>query len=343
MNLAFPLRPTLLGVLFGFGLSAQAAPREPVAISFDTTPRAGQHQRQSVDLLATMKMRLEAAPEATDEQRAKIAQTAERMSQTGAMKMAMQMQQTMKVDAADAEGWLPLTFAMDSKGGQVEVGGKTVPLPSNKALDMRFEARFNPKDFAVDVKKFDGPSPDVNDTLLKQGSAMISEALQLSKALAQHPLKVGESVDVPLAINLPIPMPSGAGAMQGTVHYKLVRVDKGVAYFDLGMDMKMTAGVPLPAKPDAAASAASAASAPDAPAATPPTLHMAVNGSGKGTSSLRLADNLQLASRLAMDMKMTMDGPDNTRMLMDMDMTVLSKGESLAKPVIAKAPLKKKS
>jgi len=290
-----------------------------------------------------MKMQLEAAPEATDEQRAKIAQTAERMSQTGAMKMTMQIQQTLKVDAADAEGWLPLTLAMGSKGGQVEVGGKILPLPSNKALDMRFEARFNPKDFAIEVKKFDGPSSEINEVMLQKGGAMINEALQLSKALAQHPLKVGESVDVPLAVNLPMPLPGGAGAMQGTVHYKLVRVDKGVAYFDLAMDMKMTADVPLPAKPDAAASAASAASAPDAPAAVPQSLHMAVNGSGKGTSSLRLADNLQLASRLAMAMQMTMDVPDNTRMLMDMDMTVLSKGESLAKPTTAKAPVKKKS
>ena len=69
---------------------------------------------------------------------------------------------------------------------------------------------------------------------------------------------------------------------------------------------------------------------------------MVITGNGKGTSSLRLADRLQLASRLAMDMKMTMNGPDNGRMLMDMDMVVQTKGESLAKPAAAKAPTKKK-
>ena len=70
---------------------------------------------------------------------------------------------------------------------------------------------------------------------------------------------------------------------------------------------------------------------------------MDVTGNGKGTSALRLADNLQLASKLAMDMKMSIAGPDNTRMLIDLDMQVQSKGESLAKPVAAKAPAKKKS
>jgi hypothetical protein len=258
VNLAFPLRPTLLGVLFGLGLSVQAAPGQPAAISFDTTPRAGQHQRQSIDLLATMKMRVEAAPEATDEQRAKIAQTAERMNQmnqAGAMKMAMKMQQTLKVGAADAEGWLPLTFVVTNNGSSIEMGGKTVPMPNNKALDMRFDARFNPKDFGFDVKQVEGAPPQVSDMMLKQGNTMIGEALQLSKALAQHPLKVGESVDVPLALNLPVPLPGGAGAMQGTVRYTLARMDKGVAYFDLGMDLKLSADMPLPAKPDADASA----------------------------------------------------------------------------------------
>ena len=69
---------------------------------------------------------------------------------------------------------------------------------------------------------------------------------------------------------------------------------------------------------------------------------MQIGGSGKGTASLRLADRLPLANQLAMDMKMTMNGPDNGRMLMDMDMVVVSKGESLAKPAAAKAPAKKK-
>ena len=51
-----------------------------------------------------------------------------------------------------------------------------------------------------------------------------------------------------------------------------------------------------------------------------------------------MSDRLPLSSQLTMDMKMTMDGPDNNRILMDMDMTLRSKGESLAKPAAKKAP-----
>lgn len=330
-----PMRLPLFVALLSLGLSAQAAPA--AAVSFDTTPRAGQHQRQQIDMQAVMKMRVEAGPDATEEQRAKIARAAENMGQMGPMKMAMQMQQTLKVDAPDAAGWLPMTVAVVNKGGTMEMGGKRMALPKNEAGDMRFSARFNPKDFDFEVQKFEGGSPELNAAVSQQAKAMVGEALQLYKALSQRPLKVGESVDVPFNMALPVPMPGGAGNMQSTVRYTLVRVTQGVAHFDLGMDLKMDISTPLP-RPAAAASAASSASAAgaDAADAPPPMMRMVVSGNGKGTSALRLADRLQLASRLTMTMKMTMDGPDNGRMFMDMDMDMQSKGESLAKPAAKK-------
>ncbi|WP_457445499.1 hypothetical protein [Roseateles sp. P5_E4] len=336
MTIASPLRLPLLGALLGLNLAAQAAPSAPAAVSFDTTPRAGQHQRQRIDLQAVMKMRVEAGPDATDEQRAKAAQAAEGMALMGPMKMSMHMEQTMQVGAADTAGWLPLSLAVGAKGGSVEIGGKPTPLPNLGKTDMRIAARFNPKDFGFEVQKVEGGSPELSEAMSNQGKAAISESLQLLKALSQRPLKVGDSVEVPLNMALPMPLPGGAGGMQGLVRYTLARVDKGVAHFDLSMDLNMNIDTPLP-RPAAAASAASGAAAD----AAPPMLHMQITGGGKGTSSLRLADRLPLASQLAMDMKMTMNGPDNGRMFMDMDMVVQSKGESLAKPAAAKPAVKK--
>lgn len=335
MTFASPLRLPLLAALLAVQLSAQAAPAAPVAVSFDTTPRAGQHQRQQIDLHAVMRMQVEAGPEATEEQRAKIAQAGERMKQGGPIKMAMRMQHTMKVDAADAAGWLPMTIAVANQGGSMEVGGNTVPLPANKVGDLSFAARFNPKDFSFELQKFEGGSPEVNEVMAQQGKAMIGEALQLHKALSQRPLKVGESVEVPLTMPLPMPLPGGAGKMDSKVRYTLVRVDKGVAHFDLGMDMQMDVNTPLP-KPAAAASAAEPAESADSTATPPPMLHMAITGTGKGSSALRLADRLPLSSTLAMTVKMDMSGPDNGRMRMEMDMEMRSAGQSLAKPATAK-------
>ncbi|MDR7271814.1 hypothetical protein J2X20_004482 [Pelomonas saccharophila] len=331
MTIASPLRLTLLGALLGLNLAAQAAPSAPVAVSFDTTPRAGQQQRQQIDLQAVIKARLEAGPDATEEQRAKMAKAAENMERMGQMKMAMRMEQTMKVGAPDAQGWLPMTVAVGAKGGSVEMGGKVNPLPNLAKADMSFAARFNPKDFGFEVQAVEAGSAEGNEMMRNLGNKTIGDSLQLFKALSQRPLKIGESIEVPLNMSLPMPLPGGANNMQGLLHYTLARVDKGVAHFDLSMDLKMELNTPVP-RPPAAASAAGAETA-DAP---PQMLHMVLSGGGKGTSSLRLADRLPLASRLAMDMKMTMDGPDNGRMFMDMDMVVESKGESLAKPVAAK-------
>lgn len=333
MNLAFPLRPLLAGALLGLNLGAIAAPAAPASIVFDTTPRAGQHQRQQMDMQAVMKMRLEPGADATDEQRAKIAQAAERMAQMGLMKMSMQMQQTLQVGQPDVEGWLPMTVATASKGVKMEVGGQAVPVPAASAKDIGFVARFNPRDFGFEIREVQG-SPELSEMMRTQGQATVSQALQLFKSLKDRPLKVGDSVDVPLTMNLPVPLPGGAGAMNGQVHYTLVRLERGVAYFDLSMDLKLNIDTPVPTPPGAA-------SAPEGEAAsaavTPPkTLHMVINGGGKGQSSLRLADRLPLATQMTMDMQLTVDTPDNSRMLMDMNMVMQSKGESLAKAAAAK-------
>ncbi len=341
MSLQSPLRLPALAALLAIhlaGHAGQAALTAPAAINLDTTPRAGQHQRQLIDIQAVMKTRVEATADATEEQRAKTTKAAEQMAQMGAIKMAMQMQQTIKVGQPDADGWLPLTVTSGSKKGNMQMGDKVVPLPNNQQGDMTITARFNPRDFAFEVQNFEGGSPEVSAMMPAQGENIISQALQLPKALSQHPLKVGESLDVPFNMAMPVPLPGAGGGMQAQIHYTLARVDKGVAHFNLSMTLNVNLDAPLP-KPAPAASAASDASAADAATDAPPRmLHVVMTGGGKGSSSLRLADRLPLASQLSMDMKMTMDGPDLFRSLMDMDMTMQSKGESLAKPAPKKKP-----
>lgn len=328
------VRLPVLGALLGLHLVTHAAPAAPDAIRFDTTPRAGQHQRQLIDMQATMTMRVEPAPEATEEQRAKIAQMAERMAaQGGPIKMSMAMTQTTRVGQPDADGWLPLVFTGSDRKTTIEVGGKVVPTPRESTGDMTLNARFNPRDFAFELQKVEG-APGMQALMTAQGQAMLADAFKLHKALAQRSLKIGESVDVPMSVALPVPMPGGAGGMQGQVRYTLARVERGVAYFDLSMTLNANVDTPLPPPP-----AASGASAPDT-ATAPRTLHVVMNGQASGTSSLRLTDRLPVASQMVMTMKATFDGPDNTRMLMDMDMTMQSKGEALG---LRTAPARKKS
>lgn len=336
------LRPTLLGALLGLQALAHAAPAAPAEVRFDTTPRAGMHQRQTIDMRARMTMRMEATADATEEQRAKVAQAAQRMGEAGEIKMLMQMQQTTAVGQPDAEGWLPLNMTMGHRKMTVEVGGKAMPVPADRQADLRVKARFEPKDFRFEVQEVEGGPPGVGAMMTSQGASMLNDAFKLHKALAAQSMKIGESVEVPLTMALPMPLPGGAGGLQGQVKYTLKRVERGVAYFDLGMTMNIKIDTPLPASAAAAASAASAPeAAASAPEAAPRVLHMVMNGSGKGTSALRLADQLPVDTQLVMDLQMTVDGPDNSRMQMDMVMDTRSKGESLSGK--AATPAKKKS
>lgn len=337
MTVIASLRPALLGALLGLHLLSQAAPAAPVEVRFDTTPRAGQQQRQLTSMQSVMTMRVEPGPDATEEQRAKVAQVAERMAaQGGPVKMSMQVSHTTRVGQPDADGWLPMTYVSADRKTSVEVGGKPVPMPKDAMGDMTIEARFNPRDFAFEVKKVEGGPPGLQGLMTTQGQSMLAEVFKLHKALAQRSLKVGDSVDVPMNVSLPMPLPGGAGAMQGQVRYTLARVERGVAYFDLSMTLNANIESPMPPAP-----AASGASAPDnAASAAPRTLKVVMNGQATGTSSLRLTDRLPLATQMSMTMKASFDGPDNARMLMDMDMTTSSQGEALG---LRTAPAKKKS
>ncbi len=337
------LRPTLLGALLGLQIAAQAARAAPAEVRFDTTPRAGMHQRQTMDMKSTMSMRIEAGPDATEEQRAKIAQKAGQMADASNIKMTMRLQHTTQVGQPDVDGWLPLTFTSGNRSVSMEVGGKAIPVPNAGNADMRMTARFDPRSFDIEVQTAEGGPPGFGALMTAQGKSMLNDAFKLQKALAQRTLKVGDSVDVPLSMNLPVPLPGAAGGLQGQVHYTLVKVTGGVAYFDLNLTMDIQMNTPLPTPPVAAASdAASGASAPASAAEATPArmLRMVMKGSGKGTSTLRLADQLPLSTQLAMNMQMTVDGPDNSRMLMDMVMDTTSKGENLAKKPAA-APKKK--
>lgn len=317
----FPsLRLTLAAALLAASTTTPAAP----AVTFDTTPRAGQHQRQIVDMQMTVTSRVEAGPGASDEQRVRIQQMAEQMARTGAMKMTLQMEQTLRVGRADADGWLPLELGVLPRGGQFEVGGETRAIPPEGTPKSAITARFNPRDFGYEIVRVQG-STALTETLRQQASGNLREALQLYKSLAQRPMKVGDSVEVPMKLPMPIALPGTSGNLDSAIRYTLVRVERGVAHFDLTMDLNATADIPVPQKPAAAASAASAAAAPAG------VLRMQARGTGKGTSSLRLSDRLPLATRLDLDMQVTMQGPDETLMNADMKLAMTSQGENLTR------------
>jgi hypothetical protein len=332
------LRPLLATTLLATSATTWAAP----TATFDTTPRPGQHQRQRVEMQMKITTHVEAAPGASDEERARIAERAAQLAQTGPVTMALKMEQTLLVGRPDPAGWLPVQLSATPRGGSFEVGGQVRPIPASDTPKTSLSARFNPRDFSYEIVKFQGNAA-LSDALRQAANNTMGEALQLFKALAQRPMKVGDSVDLPMKVPLPVPVPGSNGGLDSNLRYTLVRVARGVAYFDLAMDLNISAELPAQPQPAQAASAAPPAAAASsasqaASAEAAGMLRLQASGTAKGTSALRLSDRLPLSSQLAMDMRMNMQGPDNARMSFDMALSMKSEGESLGKARAKKKP-----
>lgn len=315
----------LLGAPLSAPLNAVAA---PPAVRFDTAPRAGQHQRLNVSIQSTMRMNVEAGPEASEAQHARIAQQAQQMSQMGAIAMDMSLQQTLQVDRPDAQGWLPLNVLIDQQRMTMRVGEQALPQPPAPRPDLRVQGRFNPRDFGFELQKIEG-GPALDAALQAQAGKLVNDLFQLQKALNHRPIRPGETLELPLDLPLPVPVPGASGAMQGQVRYTLRQVSQGIAVFDTAMQMQIDMDLPGPPAP-AASAASEPASAPQAEA--PQRARLQISGGGSGVSRLRLTDNLMQSSEMKLDMQMRMNQPGGALMRTDLQMTMTSRGETLSRP-----------
>lgn len=311
-------RPRLAGLVMGLltstVLAAKPAAEPPL---MDMTPRPNQHQRQTFDMQALMTMRIEPRAEATDEEKARAEQAQTAMPMT----MKMRLQQTMRTGGLKADGWMPLTLdhrTLDM--AMTTATGVPVPLPPSKAGNMTITARFHPQELRFELDTVQSQQP-LDDSLKPMMNNLMNQVLGMAQAMRGKKLVVGESFELPLDAALPMPGPGpNGGQLKGQLRYTLTRLDKGIAYFDVGMTLDMNAAVTPPA-------------GASAPAAGP--VNMTAQGGGQGKFSMRLADRLALTSDMSMQTKMTINVPNGDVVRMDMDMTMKGRGESL-KPAATK-------
>jgi len=305
------LRPRLAGALFGLlaGAAFAVPPVTEVAL-LDMTPRPNQQQRQTVDMQAVMNVRIEPRADASDAERARAEQARSMMPMT----MKSRMEQTLQTGAQRKDGWIPLSLNQRMLDFTLTAGnGATLPVPPANMANLKFSARFNPKDFAFDIEEVQGDAEEQFRTL---SATTLTKFLAIAKALHEHKIKVGESFELPMDMPLQMPVPSASGGqMKGMLRYTLNRVDKGIAYFDVATDLDINASMVPPA--------GAASSVPTGP------MDMQAKGGGKGQFTLRLADRLALSSDMGMQMHMTVNSPNGDVMFMDMDMQMKGRGESL--------------
>ncbi|MCV2423068.1 hypothetical protein [Paucibacter sp. DJ2R-2] len=312
-------------------VAAAAAATDEVELRFFPLPQQ-RHQIRSV-MTMKMDMRMEPREGMSEDERAKM----EQAMQAAKMPMTMRSEfdQRMTTTAADKEG-----------NFQLQLRGKSLPMemsnaagervgPAKSTIDIKIDAKLNQKTSrfqSMQLAGTDSASNGLSEGLLKQ-------LLTSMTGLEGRRLKVGESAEMPLDMALPVPNGRGMGVnMVG--RYTLVKLENGVADFDVGVRISMdmdgskpdtaSSAEPASSSPAAASAADTASSAPAAAdAKNQPMPSMKASGQGKGRMSLRLADRLMLTQQMEMTVNMRIEAAGKPAMNMSMDMQMEASGKNL--------------
>lgn len=323
-----PLRRHLAGLslaaLGALPLAALAAPPVPDSVTLNLTPLPSMNQQQELKMDMRMSMSLTPPPGAPEDARAK----AQQMQATMPLTMQTVMRQRLTTGAKAADGSYSLRADMETlKQEMRNAQGQQQALPQQPPLN--FTATIRNDQFEaikLNLPATEGQAPQMPPETMEK---IFNQVFDWVRKFNGTTLKVGESVEFPLELALPMAPSSSSGKVIG--RYTLTQLKQGVASFDVDIRMDMNMTVPVNA-------AAASAPASDAAPATPPQAQATMKGAGTGKMDIRLADRLQLRSTVSMQLGMDMAGPDGSAMHMDMQMTMQGAGKTLPAKATKPAP-----
>lgn len=294
------------------------ADEAPVTLNLLPPPQV--HQVQDLRVKMVMDMKLTPREGASEEELQQLTQ------KMGAVKMplivAMQMRQRLQTGAQDAQRRIPMTARIEASSMEMRTGnGDLVPGVPNRGMpEMEFSADIvngRYENIRLSGEGMPSMSPKMMENMFRK---TFDSLAQLNGAQ----LRLGETVETPLEMNLPLPnVPAGTMGGKVMARYTLTKLEAGVAFFDVSATLDFKMDLPMPAAASAAASAASAAEV------APQTLKMVMSGSGTGHLQLRLADRLQVHNDLDMHIDMHMPLPQGHAMGMAMQVSLRAEGQSL--------------
>ena len=285
--------------------TAMAAQPEPQDVELHVLPQPGDKLLQTTTMTMQMNTNMLPGQDMTEEQRSKLLEANQKLGK--GMRMTMDMAVRTEASEANAKG--DYLLHLRGEGGQfkLHVPEQAVKDLPNPMVGLELDALTNTgkPDFEIlRVKCAQASLDDQKINGLAQG--LLSQAFGAMKGLDGRHMKVGESVEIPINLQIPLSQLQGQGHANFTAIYTLRSIHRGIATFGTAIKMEMD----ISGHDD-----------------QPQKVNVDVTGSGTGSLQYRIADRLALHHDMNADMHMTMQLPGGVSTQIDMKMLVVTRTE----------------
>lgn len=290
-------------LLLAFLVTGQCQAQE---IELRSYPLPGQQQRHTSEMRQTITGTLTPAEGADEKTKAALQARQSALSQ--GVKTQTEMVYLFSTSAEDAQGNYSLRSTYEEARTSIHDGNggsRQIALPM---ANLEMQAVLNQvRGDITDVKVLNS---DADPKLMNVVGKSIAGAVRALKDLEGQKLRIGEPIETPFAMELPMPVPGAGSQMKGTMRSTLVALEDGVATIDSVISLTFE----IERK---------------APSGTA-TLKARGSGQGGGSMKWRLSDRLALQSQQSLQMLFDMGMPDGSAMRMQLQMDIQSRGENLA-------------
>lgn len=301
------MRTTALALLLPLLASASiAAAPEPQEVQLHFMPQPNDKMRQTISMDMRMTMNMLPGPDMTDEQRAKVLEAARQMGKG----MTMDMKMVLRSEASEADAKGDYLLHLRGEGGQFKLKMADQPpkeMP-NPMASLELDALTNTAKHDVELLRVKSPLPALADPKLLEGlgQGALKQAFGAMSGLEGRSMKIGESIEIPFDLQMPMTQLPGQSNVKTTIVYTLKSIRRGIATFDTAAKMSMAMAVNE---------------------GQPQSVNMTMDGSGTGKMEYRIADRLPLHSDMNLLMHMDMQLPGGASNRMDMAMKMLTRAE----------------
>jgi len=285
--------------------TALATKPEPQEVELHFMPQPGDKLRQTISMNMQMIMNTLPGPDMTEEQRTRLLENAKRMGKGVTTSMAM----VMRTEASEADAKGDYLLHLRGEGGkfQTQVADQPPKDTPNPLGNLELDVLTNTSNQEFHVLRTKSVLPALPDKAIDGlAHSVLKQAFGAMSGLEGRHMKIGDSVEIPFDLQMPIAQFPAKGPANVTTVYTLRTIRQGIATFDTAVKMEMGLAINE---------------------GQPQKVNVTTNGSGTGTLEYRIADHLPLRHDMNVTTHTSVQLPSGASTQVDTKMAMRSRAE----------------